>query len=474
MSFADLPNEVLEQIIPYTLPEGFEGFALSCKLLYALCTPYLARYNELRFFFHDFEYYKAHVKGKSPLKTLAEFPYSMGSAYNLLEQITVEPIVARYVQNANFDFDSGSTRKKSRNLVTDENRVEGIAELLASSPYLKEAGLDWRSYHYEIQNDLDNAKYSQHAAEFVLTLLPNLKTFRLPKYWRPLHATDRLIGAVTKRAKQTPLSLEDPPSMAQVTNFKSSSFRRIQRKPALDRGFSQFHLHWAIPFLSLPRVQYFCGPIDIEGHGNSLTTYPHGGSGMALEEIDLQYACVDWISIANFLKHTPNLKTLRYAHWNRRMIGIEDWDLCRFIAAIAEGVGSHLTELSISINKSFGDFLPGNPSVQGFQQLQKLKLPLEIATFALNSGLRSPASLLGSLVPASVSHLSLTSHETRGHGLGLDIMFYEFGKNKAFGAPNLKELYLPYPSEQGGIGFGCFAALVAEAEKVGVAVHTVP
>lgn len=285
MAFMDLPNEVLGQITTYTLPEGFEGLILTCKLFHALCTPFLAHHNKLRFYFRDFGYYKADGVAKSPLDAVIHFPYSMGSAYNLIEQISVEPIVARYIQNANFDFDNCSTLGVERGSITDDSRIGDIAELLARSPYLKEAGLDWRKYHDEIQNDLNGTKYSQHAAAFVLTLLPNLKKFQLPKHWGSVDATDRLIDAVGGRARQTPLSHENPPSMAQVMKFKSSSFRRSCKR---------FYLDWAIPFVSLSHVKSFCGPKNAEGHGSgSLVRYLHGGTGMALEEVHLEGASVD-------------------------------------------------------------------------------------------------------------------------------------------------------------------------------------
>lgn len=233
-------------------------------------------------------------------------------------------------------------------------------------------------------------------------------------------------------------------------------------------------MDWAIPFVSLPHVKSFCGPKNAEGHGSgSLVRYLHGGSGSVVEEVHLEGASVDWISIANFLKLTPNLKILRYSHENRRTISTQDWDLYRFIAAIADEVGNCLIELSISINELQAKIVPGEPSMRGFQRLQKLKLPLEIATCAFDSGVGLPGSLLGNLVSASVSQLSLTSHQPGQHGMALDIMFRDFATNKASQAPGLKEIHLLCPSRKDDIGKERFAQLAEEAEKAGVTLHEI-
>lgn len=467
MAFTELPNAILGVIIPYTLPEGFEGLTLTCKHLHALCAPLIARHNKLRFYFRDFNYYRAEpgVNG-NPYHVFLKFPYSMASAYNLIEQIAVEPIVTRYIQNANFDFDSSLKRKNKnrRVLKKDEGRTEAIAELLAISPYLEKAGLDWREYHNEIQTDVNRAKYSQRAAEFVLTLLPNLKTLQLPKYWSPTDETDKLVYAITERARQKPLSRGKTPSLAQLTKLNSSSFSKAMARYDFESHLMGFNLNWEIPFLSLPQVQSFCGPADVQGTRDLLINYPYNDSGMALEEVHLESASVDSIYIGNFLRHVPSLKKLRYSHCTSRYFPFRDWDICQFIAAIADGIGSHLTELSISINEEFsGTVVPGKPSMQGFQQLQTLGLPIEFAICALDSGVRSPASLLDTLVPASVSRLSLGPQKPDHGGMAIDVMFYKFSANKASKTPSLKEIYLPER----------FASLAPEVEKAGVTLHMI-
>ena len=76
-----------------------------------------------------------------------------------------------------------------------------VLRLLADSPDLVEAGLDWEEYNAKIEEDLEPSHYSQFAAAFLLTLLPNVETLTLPKYWKPLEATDKLINVVVRKVR---------------------------------------------------------------------------------------------------------------------------------------------------------------------------------------------------------------------------------------------------------------------------------
>ncbi len=81
-----------------------------------------------------------------------------------------------------------------------------VVRLLADSPDLAEAGLDWEEYHAKIEEDLEPSRYSQYAAAFLLTLLPNVETLTLPKCWKPLEATDKLINVVVRKVRLFALS----------------------------------------------------------------------------------------------------------------------------------------------------------------------------------------------------------------------------------------------------------------------------
>ena len=75
------------------------------------------------------------------------------------------------------------------------------------------------------------------------------------------------------------------------------------------------------------------------------------------------------MGITDFLRNTPQLKTLIYSHDTLYAHLPQDWDICGFINAIAEEAGSHLDTLSVEIVR-VRSLLPGKailrfPEVEG-------------------------------------------------------------------------------------------------------------
>ena len=469
-----LPTELLDNIITHVMPEGFESLALTCRKIYALCTPFIERHNSLRSQFGKFGYYESRTDRSLAIRT----------AVNLIIRIAVEPVVARYVRHADFKVDSFFTRARAREFVTPCSGA--VATLLADSPYLKQAGLDWKEYYAEIEEDLEARSYSQHAAAFLLTLLPNVETLKLPKPWKPLDATDKLIDAVVRKAKESHLPC-DRPSLAQITRFQPSILAQSQ---------SPFELDWARPFLALPHMRSFygfkCVAMD-DGHKSIASKAPYHGFGETLEAAHLLSCCIDEVGIADFLKNTTRLRTLEYSHSTKEDSDPQDWNLCEFVTAIEREVGSHLVELSVSIRELRGSITPGKASMRGFQCLQKLEFPLELAMCNMDSAACRVAtpneslvggstdhereyceSFLGDLVPASVSQLSLISHGKDHHERALDLMFLPFAAKKDSQLPALEEFHLScFHSANNAYKDRC-ARLLTETEKVGVVLDLVP
>lgn len=92
MALTRLPTELLDDIISYVLPEGFESLALTCQKTFALCTPFVEHHNKLRSHFQDFTYYNR----------LDDPSYTIKTAFDLITRIAVEPVVARYFRHADF------------------------------------------------------------------------------------------------------------------------------------------------------------------------------------------------------------------------------------------------------------------------------------------------------------------------------------------------------------------------------------
>lgn len=500
MSLTDLPPELFEPIIIHTLPEGIESLALSCKAIHALCIPFIRRHNRLRLLFQNFNY----CLDRNHLREIQFSP--IRNAFDLIARIAVEPAVARYIETADLYDDSESKAGHSHLKVHDDRNLlagqpgwpkpaaEDVADLLANSPYLAQAGIDWREYNAEIINDIasgdghakQRTSYSQRAAAFLLTLLPKVQTLRLPREWTPTDVTDKLIDAVIYRARQPPSSCCTP-SLAQVTKFGSSP----ETRGAL------FSPSRPSPFLGLPQLESFniaSWRGTSEASRDAAFRYAHDRFGKSLEHVVLALCCFDEIAIAAFLQHTPRLKTLVYTHYTRNG-GFPGWNFCNFATAVEREVGHHLEELLI-LDRMNIPILPGKTTMRGFQCLRTLECPFDFVISmmeATDTEFRAATSKqpplieeltdhepgncdlwIGAFIPASLSHLSLQLEETSRHDKALEVLFRDFvvRKNAQLPALALADMSLERHIEvEDGYEEGFFDEWVAEVKKAGVVVQ---
>lgn len=222
MGLAALPPELLEQVIAHTLPEGFEALAISCKYIYAVCMPFIPTHNELCAQFTNFRYL-----GRAGVK-----PHNIWTAFDLLAHMALEPVIARYIRYADFRTDCFRSlnrypdRAVFRVDVEDEDYGGTVFELLAGSRHLQRAGLLLDEYWKDLKQELlgrDRPKasmnYSQHAAAFVLTLLPNVLEVKLPVSWISLQSTNALVNAIVDDASR-PKDAQKYSSLARCIRFQ--------------------------------------------------------------------------------------------------------------------------------------------------------------------------------------------------------------------------------------------------------------
>ncbi|PQE08994.1 f-box domain protein [Rutstroemia sp. NJR-2017a WRK4] len=433
MSLTGLPNELLHKIIPHTLPEGFEGLALTCKRFYALCTPFIETHNKLRSRFHNFTYFDEFNDPRGAV--------SIKTAWDLIIRIAIEPVVARYIRNADFRRDSIPVRTRPH-----PRRGEAVMRLLGDSPHLEQAGLSWKAFHAEIEEKLEEKRYSQSAAAFLLTLLPNVKKLTLPSYWKADVTTSKLLYTIVVEATQPHQPPWNERSLAQVTRFEISASWNLGDRDAL---------HNSIPFLYLPHLRsfefYSCIAMG-DALLNIEPQYLYRDYGRALETVDLSCCHIDDAALASFLKHTPRLKTLKYSHRTKEDTDPSEWDICKFVTAIERETGNHLEQLSISIRELHGSLPLGKVSMRGFQRLRRLELPLDIAMCDIRLACSEDDQTteysqlsIGDLVPASVSQLSLFSRGKDHHEKALDVLFRNFSAKKHSQVPALREIRLSCP-----------------------------
>lgn len=181
MGLLDMPPEILDLIIDLTLPGGLEGFALSCKAVYARSKSQIDRHNALR-----------REWGHTTNARLT----SRADTLSILYEISRDPIIANYIENlslwdrrpivnSHFDPDAYDFRE-------DENAMGNIRKLLCNAEYFANADTEtwWdRIIDEDISDDGEGAD-KLYATIALLSLLPNLKTLQLPDRWHEVRSTE--------------------------------------------------------------------------------------------------------------------------------------------------------------------------------------------------------------------------------------------------------------------------------------------
>ncbi|PVH98467.1 hypothetical protein DM02DRAFT_615812 [Periconia macrospinosa] len=496
MALLRLPDELLALIVSHAIPEGFESLCLACRRLHTLCKPLIKQHNVLRSQFRDFNYYE---KVQDP-------SFTIRTSFELIARIAEEPVVARYIQHADFEMDLRLPVGGRLWLMEDSGyRPDTVRDLFASSRYL--SGADWEGYFARYERDLADNRYCQASAAFLLTLLPNVKSVVLPQSWTCDEDTEKLLEAIVDHARQS-----------NTTSTNASLSRLVSLKTSFSLVTQQgFVLNKITPLLALPRIRSFHGPSSVShiGARNSSSPYPSlpPSVGETLESAHLLSSNLDGPAMEHFLRCTPRLKTLVYSHSSKQFSA--PWDICALVTTIVKEAGSHLEELSITTRDFTGKIAFGTTTMRDFARLHKLEIPLDLATCVLRSAAQLETKesigkdfvagadqshvnlLMCGLVPASVTRLFLRSdewkrrndvHDAIGfmetddgvsgfkgrpqeHERTLETMFQGFAEKKDAQLPSLKEIRVSYPATAGEVYKARCKSLLPEAEKVGVAVH---
>jgi hypothetical protein len=447
MSLGSLPVEILEQIVDETLPEGFESFALTCRDFHAICKPFIQQHKELRTQWDDFYYPKFIDIGGG----------SMHDAFRVLEAMAAEPKIVRYIRHADFTGDPWSRYTRPPEESFWEPGADGpyrpeIYSLLTSSSYLRIAELDPCEYYRQMFNDLKSGRprrpmpFSQHAFTFLLTLLPNLQTIKLPGMWAPTEETTILLSMIANHADSSLGSKADM-SLARLTKIK---LMHVSGGPRL--------LKHVRPFTALPSLDTF------EMHYGLATPSNYGDfppkqfrlhNSSALVDLRLYSCNIDPMSLSDFLMGAPCLKCLKYSHTYFEAAP-RVWDISKTIAVIASRTARSLERLSLSTSNFYGMILPGQPSFRDFTRLTRLTFPPELIQNIpehselaqeylggneLVTGPGDIASLrIGALLPRSLCRLKLVSNTMNEHFSTLEVVLKDFASQKMVDLPNIRLL----------------------------------
>ena len=452
------PIEILHEIISNLLPEGFDAATLTCKKIYDSCVPFRKRHIDLQVNYTLFNY-RGSPEKPSPSKSA--FP--LKSASHLITRIAIEPDVARYITHPDFRLDSCDLVNYSPSF-QDLDRRE-VVDLFANSQYRKQAGLDWKEFFHQIKEDVKNARYSQYAAVFLLTLLPNVLRLQLPAKWKPLNSTEKILEAVVQKAKQSHLTCNKS-SLSWVWEIISASPASVC-----------FDVSWASPFLVLPHVQSFRGHhcvVTRDDHQDTVSQiFPHAFAE-TLETVHFLYSWIDEKGITDFLRQTSHLKHLQYYHAREYSTDRPSWGPSTFVAAVEREAGNHLERLSLDSSHYLTAIASGKVSISGFARLQRLEFSLNCAMCYRSVAESSPevgGISIGDCVPSSVSVLSLLSLGTADDGEMLDLLFRDFVVKKNLQLPALKLLYLSYPADADLAYKNHCSSLLVQTEEVDVSLR---
>ncbi|KAF1834013.1 hypothetical protein BDW02DRAFT_569416 [Decorospora gaudefroyi] len=492
MALLELANELLMLIVEHAIPEGFESLCMTCHKLHTLCKPSIRQHNELRSLFRNFDYL---IRNKHPFLTIR-------TSFELIARIAQEPVVARYIEHANFRKDNKPVSGALWRMEMNGYRPETVRDSFASSRYL--SGTEWQDYFEKYERDVKDRRYCQASASFLLTLLPNVKTVVLPLSWIHDSETEKLLEAIVRHARQ-PNATSTNASLSSVTTLKTSF------------AHQGLNLKKITPLLALPRIQNFYGPASVSHTGapehSSLCQSLSPSLGWTLEVAYLRGSKIDGPAMEHFLRCTPRLRTLVYSHSDKQLSRI--WDICKLVTTINKEAGSHLEELSITKHDFSGKIALNTANMRDFPRLHKLEIPLDLATCVIRSATHLEAKesigtdsvadadqsrvdlLMCGLVPPSVTRLFLSSEhwgrdddgdnstedlevndgvqvfkpKPQQHGRTLETMFQGFAEKKAAQLPSLEEIRVWNPWNADKAYKARCERLVPEAETVGVKVH---
>lgn len=473
MGLTDLPPELLEPIITYATPEGFESLALSCRGIYALCKPSIARHNALKSRFETFVY--------GAIGELTPFPIL--SAFHLLAYLIDNPLAARYIRHADFTHDGRRYWIPGRpyDVDAEESYLDALEKTIAASPLLEQAGVDLEEFCSAMREKVFDHRYSQQAATFLLTLLPNVESLTLPEHWRPLESTDRIVSRIVEKANQLD-GFTASASLARLRTFRNSTSLTPR---------STFELLWAKPFLELSTVKTFHGrslvetPDSPELHSPEYFSFWKLEMDQGIEHMDLTNCYLSEKLIESLLRRTPRLRSFQCSHrLKEHDPGYPIWAIHETVSAIADHVGDHLEDLSLTFKQDghFGIALPGTACQLGFKSLEVLELPLEMASANIEAARynstadRQPneVDVFDQMVPATVRELSLVLQPTTNYEDTLEVLFHNLDVKKHRRNMKLEKIHLTCPDESSDKYRDQFTMLQQEMNRAGVVLHTHP
>jgi hypothetical protein len=387
MALLDLAPELLDEIVGYCMPEGFESFALACKGSYTYCKPRIPLHNRLNRLWKN---------------TTNEFPMQR-DAFRILLEIAKEPLVARYIQHLDLLHRLDPINLGPHPVICfeyNEEDMHTIRDLIMSSSiprYLALADIDpkdwcgqlsiprnknsqnvtWRTNMPEIEPSKLNASLA------LLMLLPNLQTFTPCREWNDLNVYTKytkddyetqyiypVLDALVKHS-------HDPHSMGKVLSKLQNIYPSYSRGSDDEAAFRNHQWFFQLPSITSIYAISSVAEKDTSGYDFSFSwRMPKTQSN--LTRLELTYSYMDVESISLILSNMPRLQVFKFGRQQKRAGVIPPWSAQDFVEAVATNCGSTLKELAVTLHCGSTGIEHGVQNFLGFSNLKKLDIDLQI------------------------------------------------------------------------------------------------
>ena len=453
MSLPLLPVEILVQIIKESIPEGFEGLALTCKRVYDASVIFREQHNKLRRRYRNFKY---------DIKRTASDDHENNcfSSLHLLLKIADNPLIARYIVSANLRDDPAYTERDSDEEIDSSfegfgpslSTIRGCSNfrsLFETSPYLRSAGIDPTFFcNFFVSQDWQDRRpvylYSGIAGRFLLTLLPNVVDLTLPRDWETfrMYSFHKIHG-------QTYSLLDE---IIQRVNDLSHSSVALSRLVSVSADPRYFSWEWSAiyPILSIKGVKAFrssgeyCGRFPDHSHHDFAPTPWDERYRVDLEVVEFASTCVTEGGLQAFLSRLSQLRTLKLSTGSKWHLCWSNMNAQNFIKVIEDTVGPTLENLSFSVHYTFRNIEAGITSMKGLSKLKNLELDIQLL---FGDGSYSKVPQLGDLLPPSLEGLCLMVRNLSNSAADLAYFFPGSCGEKDDAMPNLKQIVVRYSCE---------------------------
>lgn len=365
MRLLDLPPEILDLVIDYSVPTGLESFALSCKSVYLRAASQISHHNALK---------------RKWSSTTNASPVRRGDTLSILNEIAHEPIVAQYIQSLSL-WDRRSEnemfdRPDDRTFRNDDQAMSNIKALLQYAEYFANANVDewWEQILIEDRTGDDETTDKLYATVALLSLLPNLKTLQLPDRWHEVRNTEAAEALVPFTEALVTMANSTGPSAKPLASLETIL-------PFVEEGYDvRAGLQCLQPLMVLKSIRNLyavsCVAVADDWAGIPFN-WPDPYLKSPLTRIEFACCCMDASALSILLANTPALTVFKYSHQTKWDDLEADWNPGEFLETIASHTSDRLIELALTIDELHGEVVNGLSSFVRFPNLEILEVDLE-------------------------------------------------------------------------------------------------